>query len=90
MLAGGSVETADMYYLAKKAKVMAVREAKNSGVGGVCGGHGEGLLAGLKEVLANHQTTLEAEAGLSLVFPDSRGLPANLDWRCSSVVEGAL
>lgn len=34
------------------------QEGKNSVVGGVWRGHGEGLLAGLKKVLANRQMAL--------------------------------
>lgn len=37
---------------------------KSPGVGGVQGGYGKGLLVGLGECLANHQTTQERKAGL--------------------------
>jgi len=35
-----------------------------AGVGGVRGGHGEGLSVGLKEILANCPATQEGKAGL--------------------------
>lgn len=77
-LAGGSAEAADRYCLARRAEARAVTEAKNSCVGGVRGGHEEGLSAGLNKVLANCQTALERVVGLSPVGAEPAGPTANL------------
>lgn len=62
-LAQGSSEAADRYREARKAAASGVAEAK-TGVVGVQGDCGEGLLVSLKEVLADHLGTQEGKAGL--------------------------
>ena len=53
-LAGGTPEAADGYRQAEHAAVQAVVEAQIPVWEKVQGGHGGGLLVGLKEILANH------------------------------------
>ena len=63
-LAQGSPETADWVPAGQEGCSLSGCQSKNPGVGGVRGGHGEGLSVGLKEVLANRSATQEGKAGL--------------------------
>lgn len=81
-LAGGSVAAGIVW--------PGCHKSKNAAVGGVGRGHGEGVSAGLKEVLANRQTAPEREARLRQDEAEPAGPSANPVWSSSQVLEGAF